>query len=213
MKKIFILLSVVLGCCLIAGTSSAQWYPVPMPQPQPPPLPAPVHVGVRNIPQQTPVWCWAAVSQQIIEWSKGQSPPQCALVAVANGANPNACCGTNNPACVRTGSLQQIQGLIQHYGGTYSSISPPADPIALYRTLQAGKPIILHVRSGQTSSHVVVLTGMAFVRTQMGVVAVLEINDPLAYYTQPVLFPALLNVWVNAIVVEPPAHHVDEDIY
>jgi hypothetical protein len=165
--------------------------------------PPPVGLNIPNLLQETQVWCWAAVAQQIIAATQGRhnTPPQCALVAIANGAPPQACCGVANPACIRTGSLQQIQFLIAQFGGTYSTLAPPTDPMTLYQTLAAGRPIILHVASGLMSSHVVVLRGMEFVHGPMGVVPVLHINDPLSYFTQPVPFQNLMGVWIAAIVV------------
>lgn len=163
----------------------------------------PVNIPIQNIPQQTPVWCWAAVAQQIIAASRGlqNTPPQCALVAVANRVAPPFCCSTPNPICLRTGSVSQIQGLISAFGGHTSSLAPPANPMALYNTLAAGRPIILQVQTGIASAHVVVLRGMSFQRTPFGAQPVLYINDPLAYFTQPVPFQNLVPIWSGAIVV------------
>ncbi len=179
---------------LLSVSASAQQMPPP-----------PINLPIQNIMQETPVWCWAAVSQQIILAKQGpaRTPQQCALVAMANGAHPNVCCsGMGNPSCVKTGSLQQIQYLIAKFGGSYSSIQPPANSMVLYNTLASGRPIILHVTSGQNSAHVVVLTGMSFVPNGFGgVEPVLFINDPLAYYNQPVPFSSLILIWASAIVV------------
>jgi hypothetical protein len=166
-------------------------------------VPAPVDLGILNLPQETQVWCWAAVAQQIIHArvGPGRTPAQCALVALANGAAPGFCCSGYNPMCVRTGSLPQIAALIREFGGRASTYAPPTDPMTLYRTLAAGRPVILHVRSSFTTSHVVVLRGMTFVQTPFGVEAVLHINDPLAYFTQPVPFSRLAPLWVEALVV------------
>ncbi len=151
-------------------------------------------------------WCWAAVAQQIILAKQGitNTPSQCALVAMANGAHPDVCCsGYGNPSCVRVGSLQQIQYLIGRFGGSYSSIQPPAKAMDLYNTLASGRPIILSVKTGAMSSHVVVLTGMSFVLNGFGgVEPVLHINDPLSHFKQPVLFKNLTPIWTSAIVVE-----------
>ena len=165
-------------------------------------LPPPVDLGIQNLPQETQVWCWAAVAQQIIMASRGpqQTPAQCALVAIANGAHPQVCCAQANPACVRTGALQQIQFLIAHFGGRYSTLAPPADPMTLYQTLASGKAVILHIASGQMN-HVVVLRGMWFQQTQFGVQPMLAINDPLALFTQPVAYAQLVQMWRAAIVV------------
>lgn len=167
------------------------------------PLPPPVDIPIQNIPQQTPVWCWAAVAQQIIAAVQGplQTPAQCALVAMANGAPPGACCSYPNPACVITGSIPQIQGLIAQFGGHYSSYAPPTDPMTLYNTLAAGHPVILQIQSGPHSAHVIVVRGMSFVPTPYGTEAVLHVNDPMAIYTQPVPFSQIAPIWMSAIVV------------
>jgi hypothetical protein len=166
-------------------------------------IPPPIDLGIPNISQETPVWCWAAVAQQIINAKVGpnRTPPQCALVALANGAAPAFCCGGYNPMCVRTGSLSQIAALIRNFGGQLSSYAAPTDPISLYRTLSSGRPVILHVRSSFSSTHVVVLRGMSFTPTPFGVQAILHINDPLAYFTQPVAFSQLAAIWIDALVV------------
>lgn len=164
--------------------------------------PQPVNLQIPNIMQGGPVWCWVAVAQQIISATVGpqRTPPQCALVAMAYGAHPDACCN-GNPRCMVTGSLPQIQSLIAQFGGRFSTLAPPADPMILYQTLAGGRAIILHVRTGYATSHVVVLRGMSFVPGPYGWEAVLHVNDPMGYYTQPVLFSQLLGVWIGAIVV------------
>ena len=191
--RIFFYPAAVIGllCSLSVGIAQAQ-------------IPPPVDIPIRNIPQQTPLWCWAAVAQQIIEASRGseQTPPQCALVAMANNALPQVCCaGFGNPQCIRPGSLHQIQALIAHFGGRYSRVVPPANPMVLYRTLASRQPIILQIRTGIISAHVVVLRGMTFVRTPLGIIPMLHINDPLAHFTQPVPFHQLMGIWMRAIVV------------
>ena len=149
-----------------------------------PNLPAPVDLPIRNIPQETNVWCWAAVAQQIIHARLGpqRTPPQCALVAIANGASPQACCSGPNPQCVRTGSLDQIRMLIHHFGLSFSSYAPPTDPMTLYNTLRSGRAVILQVQTGFMAYHVVVLRGMFFQMTPNGPMPMLMINDPLSYF-------------------------------
>lgn len=168
-------------------------------------LPPPVDLGVRNIPQQTQVWCWVAVAEQIIHWlnrsNPGGPPHQCELVAVANGAHPGICCGQPNPACFTTGHLWQIQGLITRYGGAVASIAPPADPMTLYNTLRSGRPIILSIQTNINGGHVVVLRGMRWVPTPMGVMPVLLVNDPMNIFSNEVGYHQLIGVWSAAIVV------------
>ena len=165
-------------------------------------LPPPVTLNVPNVVQETPVWCWVAVARQLILANQGQAPNQCALVAIANGAHPNVCCSGYNPACVKTGAIPQMAGLIQMFGRTATAYAPPADAMTLYRTLRSGRAVILQVRSGATSTHVVVLRGMSFVQTPYGVEAVLHINDPMSFFTQPVPFSQLLPLWIDAVVVD-----------
>lgn len=166
--------------------------------------PPPIDLGIQNIRQETQFWCWAAVAQQLIAALQGpqNTPPQCALVAQAYGAAPGVCCqGMGNPACVRTGSMQQIQALLYAFGGRPSQLAPPADPMTIYQTLVSRRAIILHVRSGQSSSHVVVVRGMTFLQTPYGVQAMLLINDPMSFYTQPVPFANIVPIWIEALVV------------
>lgn len=159
---------------------------------------APVDLRIPNIPQQTQVWCWAAVAQQIITWRTGSSPPQCALVAFANNAPPGFCCG-GNPQCFVTGHLQQIQFLVSHFGGSISSISPPAGPLPVYNTLASGRAIIMAVRSSPFSGHVVVIRGMSCIGNN----PILHINDPIGwpFFSQPVHFAQIAPVWQAAIIV------------
>jgi hypothetical protein len=163
---------------------------------------SPVDLPIPNIMQETDVWCWAAVAQQIIHAVRGPqaTPAQCQLVAMSSGVHPGICCG-NRLQCRRTGALAEIANLIGQFSGRPSSYERPADAMALYRTLQSRRAVILHIRSGQTTSHVVVLRGMSFVQTAQGAQPVLHINDPLSYYTQPVLFSQLAPIWIDAIVV------------
>lgn len=164
---------------------------------------SPVDLPIQNLPQETEVWCWAAVSQQIIAASRGMqsTPPQCALVAIANGASPQACCQTRDQRCVRTGSLQQIQDLIQRYGGRTSSYAAPTDAMTLYRTLKMGHAVIIGVNAGQGMGHVVVARGMSFQQTPQGLVPFVHVNDPMAHFTQPVPFNQIAAVWRQAIIV------------
>lgn len=163
-------------------------------------VPPPIDLGIRNIPQETPVWCWAAVAQQVIAWITGGAPAQCQLVGLAYGAPPDACC-FNPHGCMVTGHFQHIQGLIAHFGGRYSSLNRPTDPFTLYRTLDAGRAVILAVQNTPFAGHVVVLTGMEWMPTPFGLQPILYINDPMGHFTRPVAFQQLLPIWRAAIVV------------
>ncbi len=166
-------------------------------------VPPPIDLNIQNIPQETPVWCWAAVSQQIIFASRGPAatPPQCALVGSAYNVQPPQLCCLNPMACMTTGSLQQIQYLIAAYGGHFSAITLPADPMTVYQVLAQGKPIIMAVKSSPFSGHVVVIRGMIWQQTPTGLQAILLINDPMNFFTAPVPFFSIAAYWSAAIVV------------
>jgi hypothetical protein len=188
-------LAVVFTLLLVSSLAGAQ-------------LPPSVDIPIQNIPQETQVWCWAAVSQQIIMAASGPraTPPQCALVAMAYGNPPAACCSGYNPACLRTGNIAQIQFLISRFGRRFSAVAPPTDPMTLYRVLRNGHPIILelaqpYMAGGQAMSHAVVVRGMSFVATPRGVQAVLHVNDPTSTFTQPIPYARIIGMWRTAIVV------------
>lgn len=164
--------------------------------------PPPVDLGIQNVPQETEVWCWVAVVQQIVLHLRGPqaTPAQCALVAMANGSHPGVCC-SHPMACLVTGHLHQIQGLIQQFGGRPASIGYPTDPMTIYNTLASGRPIIMAVQFTPFAGHVVVIRGMEWVPTAFGLQPVLLINDPLAYFSQPVPFVRIARYWNGAIVV------------
>jgi hypothetical protein len=163
-------------------------------------LPPPVDLGIRNIRQETDVWCWAAVAQQVIVKRKGRSPPQCALVAMVHGRFPSYCC-PHYERCAVPGSLAQIQTLIRNFGQRSSSLGPPTDAMTLYRTLRQGHPIILAIRNSPYSGHVVVLTGMTWVDGAAGPEAILHVNDPLEVIPARLRWRNLVPRWRAAIVV------------
>jgi hypothetical protein len=163
-------------------------------------VPPPVDLGIPNVSQETQVWCWAAVAEQVIRRQRGHSPPQCALVAMVHGRFPSFCC-PHYERCAVAGSLAQIQQLIRNFGHRYSALQGPGDPMNLYRHLQAGRPIILAIRNSMFSGHVVVLTGMTWVATERGLEAVLHINDPIHSFAPRMYFRDLVPRWAAAIVV------------
>jgi hypothetical protein len=158
---------------------------------------APVSLGIPNIVQETAVWCWAAVAQQIIYWRTGSAPSQSDLVALAYGMPAGSCYG--NPQCFVTGSLTEIQALIAHFGGAFSDLASPAGPQPLYHTLAAGRPVIVAVQSSPFAGRVVVLNGIEC----FGPNIILHVNDPMSWsiFSQPVSFWQLLPYWRYAIVV------------
>ena len=156
-----------------------------------------VDLGIQNILQETPEWCWAAASQQVILWLKGpaQTPSQCYLVAVAKNVDPQACCAYPMNFAV-PGSLYDVQNLILYFGGHASTIAAPTDPYTLFNTLSAGRAIIMFVRTSPYSNHFIVIRGMTFNPDP-----VIFINYPMNYYIQPFSYYSLLQSWSAAIVV------------
>lgn len=169
-------------------------------------LPPSYSLPIRNIVQQTPVWCWVAVAEQVINYVQGpySTPPQCALVAIANNVPTSACCGSNgsiNRACIVPGPLTATRDLIQYFSGRPSYIAPPASPQVLYNTLRAGHPVVLELKPGPGTGHVVVLKGMSFRNTRNGPQALVYVNDPLLQLNGPMPYEQLMNMWSRAIVV------------
>lgn len=81
---------------------------------------------------------------------------------------------------------------------------PPVDlpiPNVPQETLASGRAVVLQVASGQASFHAIVLRGMEWVQGPYGLEATLYINDPLDYYTRPLPFWRLVDIWEAAIVV------------
>lgn len=50
--------------------------------------------------------------------------------------------------------------------------------------------------------HFVVIRGMAWVPSMTGPIPVLNVNDPMQYFSQPIPFTQLATIWAAAIVVQ-----------
>jgi hypothetical protein len=125
---------------------------------------------------------------------------------MSSGHDPRLACDANghfngNNAFRRTGALHEIQNLILRFGGRPSNFSFPANYVNLYNELAHGYPVIMHIRSGWSTSHVIVIRGMRFIQNAYGFEPELIVNDPMNHYTQPVPFSQLAPLWINAIVV------------
>lgn len=158
-------------------------------------LPPPIELPIANRLQEAPSWCWVAVAQQVVTYYAWASPSQCAMVAAASNVPPQACCGAPQ-ACNRPGNFADIQNLIAAFGGRYSQLSPPADPMSLYRVLQQRRPVVVFLQGTQRIGHFVLIRGMAW--TPSG--PVVAVNDPMSYFTQPVPYIQLMQFWRAAIV-------------
>ena len=74
--------------------------------------------------------------------------------------------------------------------------------MTLYRTLAKGHAVIIGIDVGGGQGHVVVARGMSFYQTPYGWEPLVHINDPEAYYTQPVPYRNIARVWKVAIVID-----------
>ena len=62
--------------------------------------------------------------------------------------------------------------------------------------------VVLQVASGQASFHAIVLRGMEWIEGPYGLEPILYVNDPLDYYTRPLPFWQLVDIWEAAIVID-----------
>ena len=200
-ESLIVLKRIIPTCCLLlfilSHSTNAQRYPLS------------VFIDIPAIPQETHVWCWAAVAQQVVFAIHGNNtPPQCAIVSIANNENPGTCCDqlgrwNGNQNCLVPGNLNQIQSIIFYFGGRYSSIEFPTDPLTIYNTLQNNRPIIMFVKQSafQQIGHFVVIVGMEWIPTQFGFQPVLYVNDPMNFVTKPIPFADIARFWQSSIVV------------
>lgn len=164
-------------------------------------VPPPIDLGVINIPQQTPVWCWAAVVEQVVRWrSGGSGPSQCQIVSAANGFPAEHCCGpaVGAPICLRPGGVQEMQQALFSLVNIRSSVFGPLSWQQLYQFLSLGRPVLVLLHSTPFSGHVVLVRGMFFVPQG----PVLIVNDPMAYFSQPVPIQAFYAFWTGSVLLD-----------
>src|SRR6478609_6217793 len=112
----------------------------------------PVFIPIQNIAQQNSMWCWAAVTEQILTFKKNISPKQCELVSQVSKAITESCC--DNPSiCNAPGTMQQIQSVLNRFGVKHAMALPMTNPNALYSLLAENHPIILFLQSSRTAEH------------------------------------------------------------
>lgn len=199
-KRLLLAMAVVMAT-LVPGEAPAQ------PQPQ---MPPPVVLNVPLELQQTPVWCWAAVTQMAIEYRRGSSLEQCQILERVHGLPPGACCMPPMLQCAHAAQgLQDIQRILLALGGVMSDHTPPLQPMQLYSILRQGDPVIVHIMSSMVSSHVVIARGMRFqmqaVMTPFGpsyrIVPIVLVNDPLSFIPSEVPYERFSGIWMDALIV------------
>ncbi|MFH1047796.1 MAG: papain-like cysteine protease family protein [Patescibacteria group bacterium] len=198
-------------CWLFAGIALVLALAAPLNDAAAQQVPNPVNLNVPLVRQETPVWCWLAVSEMIIRYRNlGMSMRQCEMLEIGYGLPGGTCCG-DPMRCQRTGyGMQEVQLVLAQFGGVVAMHTPPLNPIQLYGALQSGHPVIVQIRSGQTSSHVIVIRGMRFepqmmmtpYGPQMGVQPMLLVNDPLGFMPAEVPFEQLVRIWMDSLIIQ-----------
>jgi peptidase C39-like protein len=111
-------------------------------------------LSVPLVPQQTPVWCWAAASEMIFRYY-GRGATQCQILSVGYQQD---CCSFPQ-FCQTTASIPAIQQTLFTFGGLRSTWIPgPISLAAVAAEIDSGRPIIVAYR-GSFSGHVVVIYG------------------------------------------------------
>ncbi|MBU6160877.1 MAG: hypothetical protein KGO50_07120 [Myxococcales bacterium] len=181
----FLLSLVCASCCDHPDEYSCAYDPYGSALPE---MPPPIQHPVSYHAQDTMAWCWVAAAKMMVEYYTGQAAPdQCQMLEAAYGA---PCCSMTE-SCTRTGHISEIQGLIHGYSGLFTTVAPPVTAVALYDLLTFG-PLVIHTNQG--AGHFVVATGMWFMSSPAGPVAMVQINDP--YFGQyEVDYPSLASSW------------------
>lgn len=153
----------------------------------------PIRHSVPFYRQDTMVWCWVAAAKMVADYFNWGTPSQCEMLEMQYGA---PCCV--HPAyCHRPGHINEIQALVQRFGGRASIVSPPANGFMLYDALRRG-PLVLHTVQG--GGHFVVAVGMRVVPSPWGPLGIVSINDPFVG-RYDIEFPRLLAQWDAALVI------------
>ena len=169
-----------------------------------------VGYDIPHLPQEEPLWCWAAAAQQAIGWvNAGRAPTQCAIVALAHGIDVNTCCADRTGVCARTGEIPAIAALVRRFGGqAYETATVPRDPREVYRILQEGGTLLIRLRPEKHVDaagirHMIVVTGLEWLRLPNGRLdATLHYNDPLGDGQRAVDFDEIVGFFEQALIVK-----------
>lgn len=110
-------------------------------------------LAVPFVAQQTPVWCWAAVSEMVIRYYRG-SVTQCQILSGWYGRD---CCSFPS-SCQTTAPLHIIQQTLHAHGVGSLYVPRPLSFQEVATEIDLGRPIIIAYR-GSFVGHVVVLYG------------------------------------------------------
>ena len=171
--------------------------------------PPSIEYEIPHIPQEEPLWCWAAAAQQAIGWvNNGRAPAQCAIVAMAHGIDVETCCDDRKGVCARTGEIPAIADLVRRYGGQAAETATvPRKPQEVYDILQTGATLLIRLRPAPHDAavgirHMIVVRGIEWLRLPNGrLEATLFYNDPLGSGYRAVSFAEIEGFFEQALIV------------
>lgn len=172
-------------------------------------LPPTLEYNIPHLPQEEPLWCWAAAAQQAIGWvNRGYAPTQCAIVALAHGIDVETCCGDRDGVCAKTGEIPAIASLVSLFGGeAYELASVPRDPKQIYNIVQQGQTLLIRLRPAPHDEaagirHMIVVRGIEWtVMPNQRLGANLIYNDPLGSGIRSVSFDSIVGFFEQALIV------------
>jgi len=172
-------------------------------------LPRTLEYNIPHLPQEEPLWCWAAAAQQAIGWvNKGYAPTQCAIVALAHGLDVETCCGDREGICAKTGEIPAIGRLVSLFGGeAFELASVPRDPKQIYRIVEKGQTLLIRLRPAPHDEaagirHMIVVRGIEWtILPNQRLGANLLYNDPLGSGIRSVSFDSIVGFFEQALVV------------
>jgi hypothetical protein len=152
------------------------------------------------VSQQTQVWCWAAVTSEMLTYY-GVQNYQCQLVGLVTYNVVNACCGTGDPACLTTASLETMEYLVYQLTSGRVSMYEIQGALSfdqVVATIDAGNPFVIGYE-GSFSGHVVLVVGYDKSSQEI------YIHDPYyGIFTVPYATTFVYNgslVWAQTLVV------------
>lgn len=171
--------------------------------------PPAIEYHIPHLPQEEPLWCWAAAAQQAIGWvNNGRAPAQCAIVALAHGISVEDCCADRDGICAKTGEIPAIAKLVNRFGGEAREMATvPRDPKQIYDILKAGDTLLIRLRPAPHDEavgirHMIVVRGIEWLRLPNNQLqATLLYNDPLGEGERAVNFDEIEGFFEQALLV------------
>jgi hypothetical protein len=124
--------------------------------------PTSIDLAIPRIVQETPVWCWAAVTQMVVTHF-GQAtavPSQREIVRMALGHARDARWQNGIPEeAIVPNDAHFIRLMVRLLSRRASDWFPACSAEELYANLYFGNVVILHLRISETMGHVVVVAG------------------------------------------------------